>query len=513
MRIIAASLSKHSNDWLYLGLVLFVILTIVFLLPVTPNDYWWYVRIGQDTLQAGLVPARDALSSTQAGAPVIYHSWLSAVIFWLLYHSGGLALTFLARGAVLAMTYALVWLLACHGGSGAKLACLLTLLAALASSNNWSMRPQVFTYPLFTLALWSLYHWEKRKTKKAWLLPVICLLWVNLHGSFVLLFLLIGAALVFGRGNRKLLSMALVASLAMTLVNPRGFGAWTYVAASLHAPASQTFSVEWKPPINEGWQMNMFFIWLLSFPFLAAFSQRKLARLEWAWFLGFGFLALWGERYVIWFVLILTILTASLLAEWGARFLDRPRRGGVPALDIALTMLFTLLPLAILPGLREGWWDKAPSPLENTPVQATAWLAVHPDLPGPLWSEIGFSSYLEFALPSRPTWIDTRFEVFPLEQWEQYRAISLGEWNWQSLLDEVGVNLLMVSPLEQPRLLSALEISTCWREVYRDEIAVIFQRDLPRIGDWREQKQSQNFLREAPCGCSRHVPPPFGDSS
>jgi len=475
----------NSNDWLYLGLVLFFILTIAFLLPVTPNDYWWYVRIGRDTLQSGAIPAVDALSYTQSGQPVVYHSWLSAVLFWLLYRAGGLPLTFLARGVALALAYALVWSLARQAGSGAKLAGLLTLLAALASSNNWSMRPQIFAYPLFALALCALYRWEGGRTKTVWLLPVICLLWVNLHGSFVLLFLLAGAALVFGKGNRKALALALGASLAVTLLNPRGFGAWTYVVASLSTPASQSFSVEWNPPVNTGWQMNLFFIWLLAFPFLAASlrchsgqaSPRKLSRTEWVWFLGFGFLALWGERYVIWFILILTILTASLLAEWGGRWLDRPRRGGIPALDFSLAALFVLLPLAALPGLREGWWDKSPSPLENTPVQATAWLAQHPELPGPLWSEIGFSSYLEFALLFRPTWIDTRFEVFPVTQWEQYRAVSSGEWNWQSLLDEAEVNLLMASKSKQPRLLTALESSPAWCQVYRDEVAVIYQRN------------------------------------
>jgi len=467
----------NSNDWLYLGLTLFIVLTIAFLLPVTPNDYWWYVRIGRDTLQAGAVPRFDALSSTQAGAPVVYHSWLSAVVFWLLYRLGGLPLTFLARAAALALAYALIWRLARNTGSGAKLACLLTILTVLSSSSNWSMRPQIFAYPLFALALWALYRWEQGGKKTIWLLPLVSLLWVNLHGSFVLLFLLIGAALVFGKGKRKLLALALAAALAATLVNPRGFGAWTYVVHSLAAPSSQSFSVEWRPPENVGWQMNLFFLWLLAFPLLAALSPRKLSRLEWAWFMGFGFLALWGERYVIWFMLILTVLTASLLAAPGRRWLDRPHRGGIPALDILLALLFIGMPLAVLPGLREGWWDKAPSPLEHTPVQATEWLAAHPDLPGPLWSELSFASYLEYALPSRPTWIDTRFEVFPVEQWEQYRAVSSGEWNWQLRLDEAGVNLLMVSPAEQPRLLAALEASACWREVYRDEVAVIFQRD------------------------------------
>ena len=100
-------------------------------------------------------------------------------------------------------------------------------------------------------------------------------------------------------------------------------------------------------------------------------------------------------------------------------------------------------------GAATAWWQKAPAATENTPHAAAAWLTEHPDLPGPLWSEIGFASYLEFALPSRPPWMDTRFEVFPVEQWEQYRAVSSGEWNWQALLDDAGV-IAAGSKVEQP---------------------------------------------------------------
>ena len=109
-------------------------------------------------------------------------------------------------------------------------------------------------------------------------------------------------------------------------------------------------------------------------------------------------------------------------------------------------------------------------------MAATNWLAAHPDLPGPLWSEIGFSSYLEYALPQRPTWIDTRFEVFPVEQWQAYQAISEARSNWEMQLDATGVNLLMISPQNQPQLLSVLRISPAWCERYQDDIAVIYQR-------------------------------------
>jgi len=458
---------------LWLGLACSIALAIAFLLPVTPQDYWWYLRIGRDTLTAGALPQSNMLSINQAGIPVVYFSWGSAVLFWLIYKLGGLTLTVLVRGLLVALAYSFAWLTARRLGAGRVGASLALLLAVLASCNNWSMRPQLFAYPLFGLSLYLLYRWQTGSKKAVYWLPLVSLLWVNLHGSFVMLILLAGAALAFGGGNRRSMALAFTGVLLATLANPRGPGAWTYLYNSLTVASSQQFSAEWLPPINIGWQMNIFFLWLLSFPPLVVFSSRKLNRLEWSWFLGFGFLALWGERYIIWFVIILAVLSSLMLSDWEKKYLGDPKPGS-PTLNLALCLVFVLLPLALLPGLREAWWHKAPNTSENTPVAATTWLATHPNLPGPLWAEIGFASYLEFELPSRPPWMDTRFEVFSVEQWKQYQAISNGEWNWQILLNEEAINLLMVSKREQPRLQAALASSPAWCSSYEDDVAVIY---------------------------------------
>jgi hypothetical protein len=467
--------SRDTASLLWLGLVLLIALSIAFLLPVTPQDYWWYLRVGHDTLASGTVARLDTLTFTQAGTPVDYQSWGAAVIFWLVYRLGGLSLTVLLRGVLLAATYTMAWATARRVGAGRLGASLVLLAAVLTSSNNWSIRPQLLAYPLFALAIFLLYCWQAGNKKAVYWLPLISLLWVNLHGSFVILILLAAVAFVFGRGDRRSLALAFSGLLLATLVNPRGFGAWTYVFNSLTNASSLQFSSEWLPPVNTGWQMNIFFLWLLGFPLLAALSPRKLDRLEWTWFLGFGFLALWGERYVIWFVLILVVLTACLLADWEKKYLGKAKLTR-PVFNLALSLIFVLLPLAFLPGLREKWWKQSPAMTENTPMAATAWLAAHPDLPGPLWSEIGFSSYLEFSLPERPTWIDTRFEVFPVEQWQKYKAITDASHDWEGLLDATGVNLLMVSTQNQPDLLSALETSPVWCELHRDPVAVLYQR-------------------------------------
>jgi hypothetical protein len=97
---VSTSPASRSYDFLWLSLALLPLLLIAFLLPLTPHDYWWYLRLGREVLQTGSVPSADTYSYTFAGEPVVNQPWLAAVFFWLLYARGGLTLTFLARGLV-----------------------------------------------------------------------------------------------------------------------------------------------------------------------------------------------------------------------------------------------------------------------------------------------------------------------------------------------------------------------------------------------------------------------------
>lgn len=473
---------SRSYDLLWLSLALLILLPIAYFLSITPHDYWFYVRLGKDILESGAIPRVDTFSYTYPGRPIFYQPWLAAVLFWWAHSLGGATLTFLVRGICIALAYSLIWALMRHVGTGTKLATFLTILLGLSSSMNWSMRPQMFAYPLFTLMLWVLWHWQNGRPKLLWTLPVATLLWVNLHGSFVLAFALMGTALLFGTGNRKQLVIWLVLSLFATLINPRGIFVWEFVSQMLSSPSDQLFATEWRPPVNEGWQMHIFFGWLLLFIPLAVLSPRRVSLLEGLWFLAFGWLALSGLRYVIWFMFIMAVMSGALLAELWKSFRGEPAVGNAnPIFNYVLSALIFLMPLMMLPGIRESWWKDSPAPYHEatTPIAATEWLADHPNLPGPLFAEYTFGSYLTFALPSRLLWIDNRFNAYPPEHWKNYQTITSAQYPWEKLLDVDKVNLLMLSLHTQTTLVAAVAASGVWCEQYRDQTAVIFLRCEP----------------------------------
>ena len=463
------------TGFLFFAMVLSFILALAFLMAIEPNDYWWYMRVAREMLATGTIPTVDHLSYTQAGTPLTYQTWLASLVFLGTYQAGGVLLTGLLRGLLVGVFYLFVWLNLREAGAGPKLAALTLLLAALTGSNNWAMRPQLFAYPLFAISLWALSAWQRGENRRLWLLPALAALWINLHASYPLLFLLVGAALLVGKGDRRRLLLAAGLSLAATCLNPKGPAEWGHTLELMRNPAIIQFSKEWQPPVNTGWQMNLFFTWLLACVPLAVFAAKKFSVLEWLWFLSLGWMALSGLRYGIWFTVLLALLSARALAGWANRTIDRPGSFSRPVPNLALGTALLLLPLALLPGLRQTWWQAAPPDLSpNTPVAAAAWLAERPELPGPLWSELIFSSYLAYALPERPVWVFTQFEIFRPDQLQRYQEISQAAWNWEALLQQEGIRLLLLSRNDQAELVRAVQAAPAWAEVYGDPVAVIF---------------------------------------
>ncbi|HMV30019.1 MAG TPA: hypothetical protein PKE23_11580, partial [Anaerolineales bacterium] len=381
----------RSYDLLWLSIALLPLIGLSFMLSVPAQDYWWYLRLGKDILEQGAIPLVDTMGYSRAGEPIFYQQWLSGIIFYLVYQAGNAPLTFLLRAVLIGITYGSIWSLM-RSYVGARTATILLIILGMATSNNWMIRPQLFAYPLFLLCLFAIYEWQKGNNRLLFLLPLSTFLWANLHGSFVLPFLLAGASLVFGAPNIELRSkgflsalrelggskkhqamfITILAMLVASLINPHGFGVWQYLVFILNNPSDYLFSVEWRPPTNEGWQMNIFFAWMLALPILASFSKQKLTWLEWILFLGFGWLALSGVRYVIWFMFLLVIFTAKLISEWTNIYIDKPIEKINPRINMAIAVMLLLLSLVFMPGVRDSWWEDAPDlyELTTTPVAA-----------------------------------------------------------------------------------------------------------------------------------------------
>ncbi len=432
-----------STAHLWVAVVLAGLGFYVSLIPLPPNDFWWHLKIGELTCTQRAIPTTQMFAWTlPPDAPFTYGAWLGEVLLYLLYRLGGLALvTFARNGLVLVAFWLAGWAARVRSGSWRLVAPALVLAGGM-SLNNLVVRPQVWSFPLFALYLLLLTRYVNSggaRSEPRWsllALPPLMALWVNAHGAFVLGLVLVGI-FAAGEGARTLARLpgalswravgwlALVGALtaAATLANPRGIGIAAYVVDLLTDRPSQALVVEWQSPPPSGIPNVVFYLSILVLMLTVASARRRLSPTDALMLVGFLWLAWSGMRYVVWYGMAVTPVLAESWASLWPRVVALPDRRNL--LNLVLVLLLLVPVLLVQPWwvermpLPETYWKlvwrgAAEGPLigEENPLDAVEYLRAHPG--GRLFNEMGYGSYLIWALPDQKVFVGPRVELLSL---------------------------------------------------------------------------------------------------
>ena len=374
--------------------VIFVLLWLTCWSQLDP-DFGWHLQAG-NYIRAHGIPAFDPYTYTAGSFRWIDHEWGNDVLTSLLYRLGGYSL--------LSTAFAGLWTAAlCLFRRRQRLVVLLFALFAVASYVG--VRPAVWT----ALGVVLLLELLARRTPRALLLvPLLFLLWANLHGGFILGLAVVAYSAVRRRDWR--LWAALLASLLATVVNPYGLRLYVEIFRTLGDSTLHGQIMEWRS-------------WYIQLP---------------AW----GFIILWGVGFW-WF--------------------DRRRLWGwlglAPLLLVAALSANRNLPLFVMAALRDvdGYWDRLaaalPRRLEGArkvlaagagvavagvvagmlyhlywpirqreasyPRAAVTYLAAHP-CTGNIFNGYNYGGYLIWKLPDVPVYIDGRMPSWRDGQGQTY---------------------------------------------------------------------------------------------
>ena len=201
------------------------------------GDTGYHIRTGELILRTWQVPTQDPYSFHYPPLDWTAHEWLAEIIMSVVFNLFGLTGVVLFFALVLALIH---WFLyrSLRSRSDDILLCVaVTLLATAASSTHWLARPHAFSL-LFTL-IWChfLDRFQYKSQNTLVYLPLLMVLWVNLHGGFiiglVLLTVYLGGNILYActkNGTRsrehktkaKALSIVCMATLAACFINPYG---------------------------------------------------------------------------------------------------------------------------------------------------------------------------------------------------------------------------------------------------------------------------------------------------
>lgn len=475
-----------------LWLILPLVMALIFLVnrQIHPADFWWHVRTGQIIVETGHIPTTDLFTFTRAGQPWTNQGWLMQVFLYLVLRAGGLPLILAVHAITITAGYLLVELACLRVAGGRPRPVALATIAAMAIGIvHWNVRPQSISYLCFGVVLYIITRARSKPTRLIWVLPPLFAVWVNLHGGFV-----------FGLGLLGIYTMARVAgewldkrrldreawrhlacgtaSLMALAFNPGGpVQAIRYVVSFLASNATLQKNLEFQPlSIREadglvffaGLLLTLVVLWRLR----AAPPTDQIAVL-----IIFGLAGLYTRRIVPWYGMALGPVLAWALSRFAV--LAPPNTSaGKPALNYAVLGVMAALLVVFSPWAR----PYIPTPISRaylaedvTPTEAARWLCEQGPQIRP-FTDVFFASHLAWTCPTVPTFMDTRFELYPTAMWQDYLRIINGQFGWEERLAHYDVNALFVQKESEKELIAAARASGRWQTTYEDQFAIIMQR-------------------------------------
>ncbi|HEX6309319.1 MAG TPA: hypothetical protein VFZ69_14080 [Longimicrobiales bacterium] len=466
------------------------------------GDLGRHITIGNRILSSGSIPVHDVFSFTRYGDALTPHEWLAQVALAASHRVLGLDGPVMLTALLIALTFALVFRRVKRSGALLLTGGAVTVLALFTSSIHWLTRPHVFTFLFMALWLDTLDAIRREPRRAWWRLPLIMLLWANVHGAFIAGFmtlLLYGIGVAWDRfweprataplprGYAFWLLVGAATALAASLINPAGIELWRTSVGYLGNDFLVNHTREYLSPDFHNVRVWPFAAMAGLFFLLLGTARRRIGTehvlLAGAWLL----MALYSVRNVPLFAIVAAAPLARLASDWieahrrrtvvnewwvriehRLRATDGTLRGVVwPLAVLAFLLLFYRGGATLAFGGTRNAFDA-----RFFPVAAVEWME-RERIEGNGFNFFPWGGYLLYRTwPERRVFIDGQTDFYGEELTREYGRVLAAASGWQDVLAAYDVSWVLVPPGEP--VAAALHTSRDWRPVYEDGTAVLF---------------------------------------
>lgn len=476
--------------------VIILLLLIMALRTPLDTDMWWHLRAGEETWLNRQVYSVDTFSFTRSGQIWLNHSWLSQVMMFVLFQTGG----YLALSVWVAVTAATSMALVYFQMEGhSLLRGAILILAGAAASVVWSPRPQIMSLVLFGLVSYLLYLYKwKKKNHLIWLVPIF-LIWGNLHGGYVLGVILLGVMIggellnkiIPGKTEfhmdwpeiRKLVFWASSGMLAV-LINPFGIGMWKIPFNTVGVKALQDFISEWaSPDFHQLFQQPM--LWMLFLIFIAiGISKKTIDGTDLLSLIVFSWFAFTARRNFGPFAMVSAPVISrhlhDIFENWKSEGKNKNKLSATAGNISDNTRNWINLAIIVLLVVAASWKavdvNKTSFVREKEseifPSQAVDILLNEND-PGKIFNEYNWGGYLIWHLRDFQVFVDGRTDLYGDEILDDYLAVVKVQKGWNQILDINKIDILLIKSGSNLEIFAK---NKGWHTIYKDSIAVVLGR-------------------------------------
>lgn len=451
---------------------------------IADPDIGWHLRNAQIHLQTHAFLHQDLYSFTTAAKPWMDHEWLSEMPFYLAWRAFGSRGIFLVTVAAIETILLGILGLAYLESGSIKAAFVVCFAALFLASVSFGPRTLLFGWIFLVLELGLLAEF-RRGRDLLWALPLVFLLWINAHGSWIIglvvlaVFALSGsvqgtwgsiAATRWSRPQaRKLAWVSLLSTLAL-FVNPYG---WRLVLYPFDIAFHQKLNIatvdEWRS-LDFHSPRGKIALAIMAAAILLHLLRQRRWRLHEVLFLLIGtYAALTYSRFLFLAAILIVPLLAADLAPSMPYYADRdkPWLNAVIMFGAVVTMIF-LFPSSRQ--LNEHNSDIYPSEAARTYLQN-----FHPR--GRVFNDYLWGGYLIWNVRQVPVFIDSRVDVFEHNGVlaDYLHAIRIEDS--LQILDKYSIQYVL---FENHRPLTyLLQHTSGWKVDYQDKTAILFERTRP----------------------------------
>ena len=454
-----------------------------------------HLLLGRLIRETRRVSLTDTFSFRTEGFPAIPHEWLSQVIFSIANDTLGLSGVVLLTALIVTATWAIVYAETGRRSDRLFVNLVMTAIGIGASMIHVLPRPHLFTY-LFT-ALWIviLERLNKDKPNRWWLLLVMMILWVNLHGMFVLGIIIWGTYIVgsllespsrtwLTDPHRKSMLTGGASSILATFLSPSGIKIWESIA-SLGSNTYITSRIPEYQSANFHTPETWPFILLVMLVILGFARGRH--KTSWSHIFlvaSFAAFALYTSRMIPLFAIVAVPIVSKSLSDWLNQDFPNSRFSAIEqnfskinSSSNGVVWLFVLFLVVAL--IFQSGRTIDPQSKGNTfdsgffPVQGIRWLNSHPQQ-GHMFNEFDWGGYLLLKLvPRQQIFMDGHTHIYGEALTREYETVvTLGK-DWQQILDKYQITWAIVRA--NSAIAHGLE-NIGWKTIYEDDTAIILRR-------------------------------------
>lgn len=445
-----------------------------------------HLTFGGIILSERQIPPTEPLIHPYENRPYTSHEWLSQTIYALIYSVGGLSALVLVAALLLSTTFYLLYAYLVERFSLRLPTLFIVAWGAVATSLNWAIRPHLFSMLLFTLCLIWADRLRRGERISIWRFPVLMILWSNLHGIFIagiliLLSFAVGWTVDYLFGKRdhpaigKRLWLALILSIAGSLLNPGLADSWFRILGFVNNPYLMSRMLEANPPNFQLPEMRIILALIAFSVFLLAVKRNSLSSGQGFLLAGFSAMSLMSFRNIqLYGIAAPFVLAEALVSLRDFPILNR-LENTLSNVEDKISGAFYPAAAALLLGLlvllspvSKALYQFEP---ETFPVQAVQWLKANPQS-GNMFNDLNWGGYLELNLYPQKTFADSVADVTGEVTMDYETILTLGA-DWQNLMQTHRIEWIIVHP-DEP-LVRALS-SQGWQTLYQDNTAVILRK-------------------------------------